>query len=41
MIDPENHMAVAYVTDQMRAPADDDRGPELVMAAYEGLEARR
>jgi hypothetical protein len=30
-------MAVAYVTNQMREPADDDRGLQLVMAAYEGL----
>src|SRR3954451_13329133 len=37
LIDPENHMAVAYVTNQMREPADDDRGLDLVMAAYDGL----
>ena len=38
MIDPQVRMAVAYVTSQMREPADDNRGLELVMAAYDGLE---
>jgi hypothetical protein len=33
MIDPAARTAVAYVTDRMREPADDNRGPELVMAA--------
>jgi CubicO group peptidase (beta-lactamase class C family) len=37
MIDPESRMSVAYVTNQMREPANDDRGLELVMAAYDGL----
>jgi CubicO group peptidase (beta-lactamase class C family) len=37
MIDPEARMAVAYVTNQMREPADDNRGLELVMSAYDGL----
>jgi CubicO group peptidase (beta-lactamase class C family) len=37
MIDPEHRMAVAYVTNQMREPAGDSRGVELVMAAYGGL----
>ena len=37
MIDPGARMAVAYVTNQMREPADDDRGLSLVMAAYDGL----
>jgi CubicO group peptidase (beta-lactamase class C family) len=37
MIDPEGRMVVAYVTNQMREPADDTRGLELVMAAYDGL----
>lgn len=41
VIDPEAHMAVAYVTNQMREPEDDDRGPELVMAAYDGLTGLR
>jgi CubicO group peptidase (beta-lactamase class C family) len=40
MIDPEGRMAVAYVTNQMRETADDNRGLELVMAAYDGLEGR-
>ena len=41
MVDPESRMAVAYVTNQMREPADDDRGLELVMAAYDGLTGLR
>src|SRR4051812_33740388 len=41
IIDPEGRMAVAYVTNQMREPADDDRGLELVMAAYDGLKGLR
>jgi CubicO group peptidase (beta-lactamase class C family) len=41
VIDPAERMAVAYVTNQMREPADDDRGLELVTAAYEGLEGLR
>src|SRR3954465_15475064 len=41
MIDPAGRMAVAYVTNQMRDPADDNRGLELVMAAYDGLEGLR
>lgn len=41
MIDPEARMAVAYVTNQMREPADDNRGLELVMAAYDGLKGLR
>ena len=41
MVDPEQRMAVAYVTNQMREPADDDRGLELVMAAYDGLTGLR
>jgi CubicO group peptidase (beta-lactamase class C family) len=39
MIDPAGRMAVAYVTNQMREAADDNRGLELVMAAYDGLRA--
>src|SRR3954454_18619950 len=35
--DPGGRMVVAYVTNQMREPADDTRGMELVMAAYDGL----
>jgi CubicO group peptidase (beta-lactamase class C family) len=41
MIDPEGRMAVAYVTNQMREPAADVRGMELVMAAYDGLTGLR
>jgi CubicO group peptidase (beta-lactamase class C family) len=41
MIDPDGRMAVAYVTNQMREPADDTRGLELVMAAYDGLTGLR
>jgi CubicO group peptidase (beta-lactamase class C family) len=41
MIDPGSRMAVAYVTNQMREPADDNRGLELVMAAYDGLQGLR
>jgi len=41
MIDPEGRMVVAYVTNQMREPADDTRGMELVMAAYDGLTGLR
>jgi CubicO group peptidase (beta-lactamase class C family) len=41
MIDPDARMVVAYVTNQMREPADDTRGLEVVMAAYDGLTALR
>ena len=41
MNDPEGRMTVAYVTNQMREPADDTRGMELVMAAYDGLPGLR
>ncbi|MDL4819321.1 serine hydrolase domain-containing protein [Actinomadura opuntiae] len=37
MVDPGERMAVAYVTNQMREPADDDRGLEIITAAYGGL----
>ena len=37
MIEPEARMVVAYVTNQMREPADDTRGLEIVMSAYDGL----
>lgn len=36
--DPAARMTVAYVTNQMREPAHDTRGMELVMAAYDGLQ---
>jgi CubicO group peptidase (beta-lactamase class C family) len=38
MIDPDARMVVAYVTNQMREPAEDTRGLELVMAAYDGVQ---
>ncbi|MGI5228829.1 serine hydrolase domain-containing protein [Actinoallomurus sp. CA-142502] len=34
MVDPDARMAVAYVTNQMREPADDDRGLEIITTAY-------
>jgi CubicO group peptidase (beta-lactamase class C family) len=37
MVDPAAGMVVAYVTNQMRDPAEDTRGLELAMAAYGGL----
>ena len=37
MIDPTRQLVVAYATNQMREPAQDTRGLELVMAAYGGL----
>lgn len=41
MIEPGDRMAVAYVTNQMREPGDDNRGMELIMAAYDGLQGLR
>ena len=41
MVEPDDRMAVAYVTNQMREPAGDDRGLEVVMAAYDGLKGMR
>ncbi|MFJ1972223.1 serine hydrolase domain-containing protein [Streptomyces sp. NPDC087903] len=41
MVEPDSRMAVAYVTNQMREPAPDTRGLELVMAAYDGLTGLR
>ncbi|MBE8475007.1 serine hydrolase domain-containing protein [Streptomyces justiciae] len=38
MLDPSARLAVAYVTNQMREPANDQRGLEIVSAAYEGLQ---
>jgi CubicO group peptidase (beta-lactamase class C family) len=40
VVDPGERMSVAYVTNQMR-DADDTRGMELVMAAYDGLPGLR
>jgi CubicO group peptidase (beta-lactamase class C family) len=41
MIEPDARVAVAYVTNQMREPADDQRGLEIVMSAYDGLKGLR
>ncbi|MGV9450785.1 serine hydrolase domain-containing protein [Streptomyces sp. NPDC003635] len=41
MIEPETRSVVAYVTNQMREPAEDTRGLEIVMAAQDGIEALR
>jgi CubicO group peptidase (beta-lactamase class C family) len=41
MIEPEARAVVAYVPNQMREPAEDQRGLELIMASYEGLAALR
>ncbi|MFK4104555.1 serine hydrolase domain-containing protein [Streptomyces sp. NPDC019531] len=41
MIDPDARMVVAYATDQMREPAEDTRGLDLVMSAYDGLQGLR
>jgi CubicO group peptidase (beta-lactamase class C family) len=41
VIDPDARMAVAYLTNQMREPADDTRGMELVMSAYDGVTGLR
>jgi CubicO group peptidase (beta-lactamase class C family) len=41
MVDPDSRMAVAYVTNQMREPAGDSRGLEVVMSAYDGLQGLR
>ena len=41
MIEPDPRMVVAYVTNQMREPAADSRGMEIIMAAYDGLQTPR
>ncbi|MFB6637272.1 serine hydrolase domain-containing protein [Streptomyces chartreusis] len=41
MLEPGSRMVVAYVTNQMREPAEDTRGMEIVTAAYEGLQGLR
>ncbi|MBO4257972.1 serine hydrolase domain-containing protein [Streptomyces griseorubiginosus] len=41
MIDPDARMVVAYVTNQMREPGDDNRGLEIVMSAYDGVQGLR
>ncbi|MFD5537590.1 serine hydrolase domain-containing protein [Streptomyces sp. NPDC127079] len=40
-VDPGERLAMAYVTNQMREPAADNRGLELVMAAQDGLKGLR
>jgi CubicO group peptidase (beta-lactamase class C family) len=41
MIEPGDRMAAVYVTNQMREPAGDTRGLEVIMAAYDGLKGLR
>nr|WSY52207.1 beta-lactamase family protein [Streptomyces sp. NBC_00886] len=41
MVEPESRMAVAYVTNQMREPAGDNRGMEIIMSVYDGLKGLR
>jgi CubicO group peptidase (beta-lactamase class C family) len=41
MVEPGDRMAVAYVTNQMREPAEDNRGLEIIAAAYDGLQGLR
>jgi CubicO group peptidase (beta-lactamase class C family) len=41
MIEPADRAVVAYVTNQLREPADDTRGLEVVMAVYDGLTGLR
>lgn len=40
-VDPDERLAMAYVTNQMREPAADNRGIELVMAAQDGIKGLR
>ena len=41
VVEPENRMALAYVTNQMREPGDDERAMEIIMSAYDGLTGLR
>ncbi|MEV0175151.1 serine hydrolase domain-containing protein [Streptomyces sp. NPDC050803] len=41
MVEPDTRTAVAYVTNQMREPAEDTRGLEIVMSAYDGIQGLR
>ncbi len=41
MIEPAARMVVSYVTSQMREAGDDNRGLEVVMAAYDGINGLR
>jgi CubicO group peptidase (beta-lactamase class C family) len=38
MVEPDERMAVAYVTNQMREPAEDNRALEIIMAVHDGLD---
>jgi CubicO group peptidase (beta-lactamase class C family) len=37
MIEPDTRLVVSFVTNQMREPRDDNRGIEILMAAYDGI----
>ena len=39
MFEPDTRTSVAYVTNQMLDLVDDDRGMEIMMASYDGVEA--
>ena len=41
IFEPDSHMALAYVTNQMHEPAagPDTRGLEMGMASHDGVEA--
>jgi hypothetical protein len=41
VIEPDERTAVAHVTNRVREPADDNRGLEVIMAAYDGLRSLR
>ncbi|MFI8293711.1 serine hydrolase domain-containing protein [Streptomyces sp. NPDC085614] len=41
MIDPDARMVVAFVTNQVREPAEETRGLDVVMSAYDGLQGLR
>jgi CubicO group peptidase (beta-lactamase class C family) len=41
VVDPDQRMAVAYVTNQMREPADDTGAMEVIAAAYDGIPSAR
>ncbi len=41
IVDPGERTTVAYVTNQMREPADDSRGMEVIGSAYDGLKTLR
>jgi CubicO group peptidase (beta-lactamase class C family) len=41
MVEPDDRMAAAYATNQMREPAGDTRGLEVIMTAHDGLKGLR